>query len=106
MGNAVNNMVQLCAESLMDEVIEPAQVVLYSARFEREFVTAFYEWYRMIDVGELAQANRALAITRHLTRIVQQAREIADAIVFWLDDFEAAPRPETPRFRSTQSIDA
>lgn len=89
MGDSVNRLVQSCAASLTKEEIEPAQMVLYTDRYERELVNTFYEWYRSIDPNERMQAHYALAMTRHLSQIVQQTREIADAVVFWLDDIDA-----------------
>jgi hypothetical protein len=35
---------------------------------------------------ERAQARYVFAITRNLIQIVNQAREMADAVVFWLGD--------------------
>jgi len=95
LGDSTGKLVELCADSFIDEAIEPAQMVLYTDRFDRDFVINFYEWYRSIDAGDLAQAHYVLAITRHLSHIVQQAREIADAIVFWLEDLDERPGPET-----------
>jgi hypothetical protein len=95
LGDSTGKLIELCADSFIDEAIEPAQIVLYTDRFDHDFVIGFYEWYRSIDVGDLAQAHYVLAITRHLGHIVQQAREIADAIVFWLEDLDERPGPET-----------
>jgi phosphate uptake regulator len=89
MGDSANRLVQSCAASLTKEEIEPAQMVLYADRYEREFVNTFYEWHRSINPTQRTQAHYALAITRHLSQIVQQTREIADAVVFWLDDIDA-----------------
>jgi hypothetical protein len=98
LGDPTGKLIELCADSLIDEAIEPAQMILYTDRFDRDFVINFYEWYRSIDAGELAHAHYVLAITRHLSHIVQQAREIADAIVFWLEELGDGPEPETNKF--------
>lgn len=96
MGDLVSNLVNSCSASLIGEEIEPAQIVLYGDRFEREFVRMFYDWYRTIDYAERAQAPYALSITRQLGEIVQRAREMAEAIVFWLeDDMDGTRAPQT-----------
>jgi len=95
LGDSTGKLIELCADSFIDEAIEPAQMVLYTDRIDRDFVISFYEWYRTIDAGDAAQAHYVLAITRHLSHIVQQAREIADAIVYWLEDLDEGLGPET-----------
>lgn len=86
MGDVVNSLVRLCVVALFEESIEPAETVLRSDGIERLFATAFFDWYRTIDPRERTQASYELAVTKYLSRIAQQAHEIADAIVFWLED--------------------
>jgi phosphate uptake regulator len=90
MGDVVNSLVRLCVVSLFDEGIEHAQTVLQSNGVERLFETTFYDWYRTIDRRARTQAGYELAITKHLSQIVRQTHEVADAIVFWLEDADRA----------------
>lgn len=85
MGDVVNAMVRLCVVSLFDERIEHAQTVLHSDGVERLFETTFYDWYRTVDHRVRTQAGYELAITKHLSQIVRQTIEMAEAIVFWLE---------------------
>jgi len=86
MGDGVNRLVECCAASLIDENIEPAQIVLSTDGLEREFVNMFHDWYLTTENSERSQAKYAFAIARNLSQIVHHAREIADALVFWLED--------------------
>ncbi len=90
MGDVVNALVRLCVVALFDEGIEHAQTVLQSDGVERLFETTFYDWYRTIDPRARTQAGHELAITKHLSQIVRQTHEVADAIVFWLEDEDRA----------------
>jgi len=85
-GDLVSNLVNSCSAALIKEEIEPAQMVLQGDRFDRDFVRTFYDWYRTLDYAERTQAPYALSIARQFCEIVRHAREMAEAIVFWLDD--------------------
>jgi phosphate transport system protein len=97
MGDVVNGLVRLCVVSVFDEGIEHAQTVLRSDGVERLFETTFYDWYRTIDHRRRTQAGYELAITKHLSQIVRQTTEMADAIVFWLEDADRASLPDASK---------
>jgi phosphate uptake regulator len=86
MGDGVNRLVECCAASLIDENVEPAEIVLGTDYLEKEFVDLFHDWYVTTERPERAQAKWAFAVARNLRQMVHHAREIADALVFWLGD--------------------
>ena len=86
MGDAVNRLVECCAASLIDENTDPAYIVLSTDGLGRELLNLFHDWYGSMGNTERAQARYVFAITRNLSQIVHQAREMADAVVFWLGD--------------------
>ena len=86
MGDGVNRLVECCATSLMDENTEPAEIVLSTNGLERELINIFYDWHGTLEQPEPSQAKHAFAIARNLGQVVHHAREIADALVFWLGD--------------------
>lgn len=88
MSDLANSLMRLCVVALFEESIESAQTVLRCDGDKRLFATAFFDWYRTIDQKERAQAGYERAITNHLSHIVHQTHEIADAIVFWLEDMD------------------
>jgi phosphate uptake regulator len=85
-GDGVNRLVECCAVSLMDENTDPAYIVLSTEGLGRELVNMFHDWYGSMENTERAQARHVFAIARNLSQIVHQAREMADALVFWLGD--------------------
>jgi len=86
MGDGVNRLMECCAASLMDENSDPAYIVLSTEGMSRELVSLFHDWYGSKENTERAQVRHVFAIARNLSQIVHQAREMADALVFWLED--------------------
>lgn len=84
MSDGVNRLMECCVASLIDENVEPAQIVLGTDDLEREFVNMFHDWYEATAHAERKQARYAFEIARNLGHIVHHAREIADALIFWL----------------------
>ena len=86
MGDLVNRLVRLSVVALFEEDVEHAELIRRSIGVGRLFGSTFYDWYRTIDHSARAQAEFERAITKHLGHIALQTCEVADAIVFWLDD--------------------
>jgi len=86
MGEGVKRLAECCTASLLEEDIEPAEIVLSTDGLERELLNMFYDWYGTLEQSELSQAKSAFAIARSLSKVVHHAREIAEALVFWLVD--------------------
>jgi phosphate uptake regulator len=86
MGDLVNSLVRLSVVALFEEDVEHGELVRLSSGVGRLFGSTFYDWYRTIDHSARGQAEFERAITRHLGYIALQTYELADAIVFWLDD--------------------
>lgn len=94
MGDLVNSLVRLSVIALFKEDVAHAEQVRRSMEVGRLFGSTFYDWYRTIDHSARAQAEFERAITKHLGHIAQQTYEVADAIVFWLDDSLGALAPD------------
>ena len=86
MGDLVNRLVRLSVVALFNEDVEHAELVQRSSGAGRLFESTFYDWYRTIDHNARAQAEFERAITKHLRHIALQTYEVAEAIVFWLED--------------------
>jgi phosphate uptake regulator len=88
MGDSVNGLVRLCVVALFEKEKRHADTVLGIGRIERRFETNLYKWLRTLDHAARAGVECERAITRHLSCMARQAHEIADAIVFWLQDVD------------------
>jgi len=86
MGDLVNRLVRLSVVALFNEDVEHAELVQHFSGAGRRFESTFYDWYRTIDHNARAQAEFERAITKHLGHIALQTHEVAEAIVFWLED--------------------
>lgn len=111
MGDGVHRLVECCAESLMDENIDFAGIALSTDGLERELMNMFHDWYATIEHTTITQAKYAFAIARSLSQIVNQAREMAGALVFWLADEQTESLREIDRMHlmehlTPESIDA
>ena len=94
MGDLVNRLVRLSVVAIFNEDVEHAELVQRFSRAGRLFESTFYEWYRTIDHSARAQAEFERAITKHLEHIALQTYEVAEAIVFWLEDSVGALAPD------------
>jgi phosphate uptake regulator len=90
MGDVVNRLMRLCVVALFEERIEHAEAVLRSDGVDRLFETTFYDWYKTIDHMARTQAGYELAIAKHPRQMARHTHEIADAIVFWLEESDCA----------------
>jgi phosphate uptake regulator len=104
MGDGVYRLVECCAESLMDENIDPAGIVLSTDGLERELMNMFHDWYATIEHTKMTQAKYAFAIARSLSRIVNHAREMAGALVFWLADEQSESLGEMNRMQLMEHL--
>lgn len=86
MGDLVNRLVRLSVIALFNQDVEHAELVLRSSGTDRLFESTFYDWYRTIDHRARGQAEFERAIAKHLGQIALQTCEVAEAIVFWLED--------------------
>ena len=86
MGDLVNSLVRLSVVALFEEDVEHAKLAQRCSGVGRLFGSTFYDWYRTLDSSARAQAEFERAITKHLGHIALQTHEVAEAIVFWLED--------------------
>lgn len=88
MGDFVNGLVRLCVVALLDEETQHAETVLRKDGIEREFQKEFFEWFRALDRCESTQAGCEIAIAKSLSQMARELQEVANAILFWLNDPE------------------
>lgn len=99
MGDLTNRLMRLCTVALFEEEIVHAEAALRTAAGERILARAFCGWYRWIDLRSPSQATYAMSISDRLDQLIWQLHELAGAIVFWLDDGQRDPSPETDGFQ-------
>lgn len=99
MADGVYRLVECCAESLMNENIDPAGIVLSADGLERELLNMFHDWYATIEHPNMTQAKHAFAIARSLSQIVNHTREMAGALAFWLADEQSESLGEMNRMQ-------
>jgi hypothetical protein len=83
-GDLVNRFVRLSTVALFEEAIERAQLVLRANRNGGVFAAMFREWCEWNQSIPRIHSDSALTVLSNFNHILQQAHEIADAIVFWL----------------------
>jgi phosphate uptake regulator len=88
MGDVVNRLMRLCVVALFEENIDHAETVLRSEGFECEFETRFFESLNTLDRIDIAEGVYEIAIADSLNRMARELREVASAIMFWLNDSE------------------
>jgi phosphate uptake regulator len=88
MGDVVNRLMRLCVVSLFEENTEHAEVVLRSEGVQGEFEIGFFESLNALDRSDIAEAVYEIAIADNLSRMARELREVANAIMFWLNDSE------------------
>jgi phosphate uptake regulator len=88
MGDVVNRLMRLCVVSLFEENTGPAETVLRSEGVEGEFEISFFESLNALDRSDIAGAVYEIVIADNLSRMARELREVANAIMFWLNDSE------------------
>ena len=88
MGDVVNRLMRLCVVSLFEESTGHAETVLRSEGVEGEFEISFFESLNTLDRSDIAEAVYEIAIADNLSRMARELREVANAIMFWLNDSE------------------
>ena len=88
MGDVVNRLMRLCVVALFEENIDYAETVLRSEGVEGEFEVSFFESLNTLDRGDIAEAVYEIAIADSLSGMARELREVANAIMFWLNDSE------------------
>jgi phosphate uptake regulator len=88
MGDVVNRLMRLCVVALFEENIEHAETVLRSEGVEGEFEARFFESLNIFDRCDIAEAVYEIAIADSLSGMAGELREVANAIMFWLNDSE------------------
>ena len=88
MGDVVNRLMRLCVVSLFEESTGHAETVLRSEGVEGEFEISFFESLNTLDRSDIAEAVYEIAIADSLSRMAHELREVANAIMFWLNDSE------------------
>ena len=88
MGDIVNRLMRLCVVALFEENIDYADTVLRSEGVEGEFETRFFESLDALDRSDIADAVHEIGIADSLSRMARELHEVANAIMFWLNDSE------------------
>ena len=88
MGDVVNRLMRLCVVSLFEESSGHAETVLRSEGVEGEFEMSFFESLNTLDRSDIGEAVYEIAIADNLSRMARELREVANAIMFWLNDSE------------------
>ena len=88
MGDVVNRLMRLCVVALFKGDIDHAETVLRSEGVEGEFEISFFESLNTLDRSDIAEAVYEIAIADSLSRMAHELREVANAIMFWLNDSE------------------
>jgi hypothetical protein len=83
-GDLAIRFVRLCTVALFEEAIEPAELVLRANRNGGVFAATFRDWCEWNQRVPRIHADWALTVLSNVNHILQQAHEIAGAIVFWL----------------------
>lgn len=96
MGDVVNRLMRLCVVALFEEDIDHAETVLRSDGVEREFETRFFDRISTLDRRECAEAVYEIAVADSLSQMARELREVANAIMFWLNDSERNWVPTPP----------
>jgi phosphate uptake regulator len=85
LGRLVNRLTRLCTVALFEKEVRHAKTVLKNDEVGRWFKLAIYhandDRTKWIDT----QTALELAIAKNFEQIAEQAYEIADAIIFWLE---------------------
>ena len=88
LGDVVNRLMRLCVVALFEENIDHTETVLRSEGVECEFETRFFDSLNTLDRSDIAEAVYEIAIAGSLSRMAHELREVANAIMFWLNDSE------------------
>ena len=104
MGDGIHRLVECCAQSLMNENIDPAGIVLSTDGLERELMNMFHDWYVTIEPTKMTQVKYAFAIARSLSQIVNHARGMAGALAFWLADEQSQSLGDMDRMQLMEHL--
>jgi hypothetical protein len=83
-GDLAIRFVRLCTVALFEEAIGHAELVLRANRNGAVFAATFRDWCEWNRRIPRIHADSALTVLSNVNDILQQAHEIAGAIVFWL----------------------
>jgi hypothetical protein len=83
--NFVNGLVRLYTVALFKEETQGARTILQASEGHRRFGLPLDLWEDELIHRDSAHAGFELAITHCLAQIAEQAHEIADTIMLWLD---------------------
>lgn len=94
MSDLVNGLMGLCIVALFEYKSEHAKSVLDDKSVEHLYEDVLHICYRNIAQDRRVQAPYELAIAKNLNQMAFHIHEIAESIVFWLDntDLEMAPK--------------
>jgi hypothetical protein len=101
--NFVNGLVRLYTVALFDEEIQHARTILQVDEGHRRFDLQLSLREEELIHQNDASARFELAITHCLAQIAEQAYEIANTIMQWLDGEDCAGAPTTQTGHSVQS---
>jgi phosphate uptake regulator len=100
MGDVANRLMRLCVVALFVEGIEHAETVLQSSGVECEFETRFFDRLSTLDQSETTEAVYEIAVADSLGQMARALHELADAIMFWLNDSELNCAPDKAEQRT------
>lgn len=101
LGDRVNALLRLCVVALFNEDTTHARAVLQSEGVWRRYEVVFDSSYEAPDE---CRAIFEAAAVRNLGLIARQAHEIADAILFWLDEREDQPPFDSNEYRAFNAL--
>jgi hypothetical protein len=87
-GDLTNRLMRLCTVAIFEEEVAHAEAVL-RATGERLVTTTASVWHRQFDRMPPSKAVCVLLIAKGLDESIRQMREMARAIVFWIEGNKA-----------------
>jgi hypothetical protein len=104
-GDLANRLMRLCTVAIFEEEVAHAESVL-RAEGERLVTTTASVWHRQFDRIPPSQAVCVLSIAERLDELIRQMREMARAIVFWIEGNKRESFPGTYAFQPSELLAA
>ena len=104
-GDLANRLMRLCTVAIFEEEVAHAEAVL-RATGERLVTTTASVWHRQFDRIPPSQAVCVLSIAERLDELIRQMREMARAIVFWIEGNKRESFPGTYAFQPSELLAA
>jgi hypothetical protein len=104
-GDLANRLMRLCTVAIFEEEVAHAEAVL-RAEGARLVTTTASVWHGQLDRIPPSKAVCVLSIAERLDELIRQMREMARAIVFWIDGNKRESFPGTYGFQPAEFLAA